>query len=600
MVQFAHKMDVSTVDDVLINSFGMSDLENIDIDKYQKGIFSPSPKTATATTPSPTNCPAVSSPEKSVSPHVVPNYTHHSPQRGTQARQQSTLQQFSNQQVQIAQPQIQRKVHLGPHFDRLGILNQANEIPPMTAPFFAKALQQHGSTTLGAILQAHQHVLQQQMQRENFMIQQAAQQQIFQQGFTMNNIYAHQQQQQRISSVLLERRTDDQIVPNPQILPAQDGWLQQHHAHFHQGKHFRVKREADIDVGSARYGGRKSKNKRTRKEAYVIFNEDCSKSSNEMPINEEDDEEKSSLIPPPKNSVFVRYKSETNKSLPSFTEAFSCHLDKLKMKEVDLRVPNGKSLLTQSSKHQICQRSQLEAQKQQQLVQESTQNKIIHYGEQRLSSQLSNSQISDEKSVNKEEDVLLLNDSFQLVDEVQVSSELIAEESHVDADTKKDSNSNQLSSNVSSHLAKETKICREKTHEDVSYSYLDFLNDVGKHGKDLFSYNEGESGHRNKAEQNNVKSDLSHLKQEIEDAEKKEMKQAADAIGIFSGDLELNNGHSYDNLFNGNSDEHYFQAFKDNNMHLVNDLNENKVDNGDDVLKLLHSPLDFLNEKFLR
>ena len=96
MVQFAHKMDVSTVDDVLINSFGMSDLENIDIDKYQKGIFSPSPKTATATTPSPTNCPAVSSPQKSVSPHVVPNYTHHSPQRGTQARQQSTLQQFSN------------------------------------------------------------------------------------------------------------------------------------------------------------------------------------------------------------------------------------------------------------------------------------------------------------------------------------------------------------------------------------------------------------------------------------------------------------------------------------------------------------------------
>ena len=37
-------MDMSTVDDMLMNSFGMADLGNIDIDKYQKGIFSPSPK----------------------------------------------------------------------------------------------------------------------------------------------------------------------------------------------------------------------------------------------------------------------------------------------------------------------------------------------------------------------------------------------------------------------------------------------------------------------------------------------------------------------------------------------------------------------------
>lgn len=74
-------------------------------------------------------------------------------------------------------------------------------------------------------------------------------------------------------------------------------------------------------------------------------------------------------------------------------------------------------------------------------------------------------------------------------------------------------------------------------------------------------------------------------------------------MSLFEENLELDaEGRTYENLFNGNSDEHYFQAFKENNLHLIGDLNGHKGadGNGDEIMKLLHSPLDFLNDKFLR
>ena len=65
-----------------------------------------------------------------------------------------------------------------------------------------------------------------------------------------------------------------------------------------------------------------------------------------------------------------------------------------------------------------------------------------------------------------------------------------------------------------------------------------------------------------------------------------------------SNEVNQQSNSNFDNLFNGNTDEHYFQAFKDNNLSLFTSLQE-KTDCNDDISKLLHSPLDFLNEKFL-
>jgi len=549
-------MDIAAVDDMLMNSFGMSDLGNIDIDKYQKEIFSPSPKSSNITTVSPGPGSSIASPQKSISPHVVPNYAHHhqQPQRHPQqARNAPNMQQFHNQQPQIPPPQLQRKINLGPHFDRLGILNQANEVPPMTAPFFAKALQQHGGTTLGAILQAHQHALQQQMQRENFMLQQAAQQQLFQQqGFPINQLYQQQQQQQaqRMNPLLLERRADDQIVPNPQILPPQEAWLQQHGLpHFQLNKHFRIKREVEDEMTNTRATGRKSKAKRPRKENYVIFNDDSSRGSDILASG--DDEEDKLLNPPiqpPKNSVFVRYKSESNKSLPSFHQTFSNHIDKIKKRDI-----------TKSS----------------------------------------NSYANETQ--NKDNELFFTNTDFQIPEELpkvkQESSDLPKHEKSNIEKRRKDSKREK-------HKHSSTK--ENKNNESTpSYSYLDFLNDVGKDHKEDFPY-EGEHQDNTNSEISNTSSDTKNtsstsLESLLDENEKKEVKEANDAIAMFSNELDLNNDHNYDNLFNGNSDEHYFQAFKENNLHLMqNDLNENKVSTGDDVLKLLHSPLDFLNEKFLK
>lgn len=130
-----------------------------------------------------------------------------------------------------------------------------------------------------------------------------------------------------------------------------------------------------------------------------------------------------------------------------------------------------------------------------------------------------------------------------------------------------------------------------ETPPQDEYSHLDFLNDTCKGTTELFTpYSKEEQSSDKETSEDTV--DLL--------TEPKEAAKATDAISMFHGELDLNSEHSYDNLFNGNSDEHYFQAFRENNLHLLNDLNENKMDSGEDILKLLHSPLDFLNDKFLK
>jgi len=140
---------------------------------------------------------------------------------------------------------------------------------------------------------------------------------------------------------------------------------------------------------------------------------------------------------------------------------------------------------------------------------------------------------------------------------------------------------------------------------DQEDSQLDYLNDItGNIGENTLSSQSktDKSSEASKKDEDSVEEgDEKKINEILPDNEDIETQNATNNINIFEEDLDLDtDNRNYDNLFNGNSDEHYFQAFKENNLHLIGDLNENKVDAGDDILKLLHSPLDFLNDKFLR
>lgn len=534
-----NKIDIPNVDDMLLNSFGMpdignmSDIGNIDFNKYHKSIFSPSPtKNLTPTSVLPPSSPIqkINSPQKAISPHVVPLFQHslphHQPPLTPLRRQPQQQAIFSPLQLHHQQQtdQIQRKLHVGPHFDRLGILNQANEIPQqLNAPFFAKALQQHGSTTLGAILQAHQHALQQHFQRENFlhMQQQVAQQQMFQ--MPMNNLYHHQ----RINPMI---RTDDQIVPNPQVYPQQDVWLQLQNPNYMQSKQIQRKREdIDSDSSCSSFASHSSsRSKKQKFEDYVIFNDD-------KPYLF-DEEKEDTRIAPPNKSVFVCYQSESNKSLPSFSEAFTGHVNNLKIKEKKTNNLSNK---------------------------------------ESLSSQILSPNLQQATSLNIYSETKTLN-SFSDENENSTKKEI----------------ENIEQTNKNCETEKETVQC------DL---YSDFLNSVGKDR--LFSYNTDIVIDTKRDETDLVSNKILNVHKDGEESNK-----TSDNINIFNEDLDLDSEHAhYENLFNTSSDDNYFQTFKDNNLHLINELhgskliNElhvSKLDGNDDLAKLLHSPMDFLNDKF--
>ena len=519
-----NKIDISNVDDMLLNSFGMSDIGNIDFDKYQKSIFSPSPTksnnlTATATLPPSSPIQKINSPQKAISPHVVPLFQHplpsHQPPLAPHRRQAQQQGLFPPLQLHHQQQaeQMQRKVHIGPHFDRLGILNQANEIPQqMNAPFFAKALQQHGSTTLGAILQAHQHALQQHFQRENFlhMQQQVAQQHMFQ--MPMNNMY----HQQRINPLI---RPDDQIVPNPQVYPQQDIWLQLPNPNYIQPKLTQRKREdIDSDSSCSSFASHASSHsKRQKFDNYVIFNDETSSSV------EEDKED--NRIKPPKKSVFVCYQSECNRSLPSFSDAFTGHVNKLKLKEKEIKNISDKDF--------------------------------------QFSCQLLSPNLNEATNSNP-------HDSLNETEE--------------NCKERKNDNSEQRNEKCETESRE-----KEKVQSDL---YSDFLDSVGKDR--LFSYSTDLVLEPKRNEPTTEANKVLSVRKDSEEADK-----PADSINIFNEDLDLDSDHThYENLFNNSSDENYFQTFKDNNLHLINELHGTKLDGNDDLAKLLHSPMDFLNDKF--
>ena len=141
----------------------------------------------------------------------------------------------------------------------------------------------------------------------------------------------------------------------------------------------------------------------------------------------------------------------------------------------------------------------------------------------------------------------------------------------------------------------------EKLMDESNQNFdFDFLNDTNK---DSGETPEDKDNSCSQAENNETKpviddpieiltEENSRSSVKIEEQEESEVKS------MFGEDLNLGNGNTYENLFNGNSDEHYFQAFKDNNLPLFATLQE-KTDANDEISKLLHSPLDFLNEKFL-
>lgn len=613
-----HLMDTSSVDGMLMGSFGLSDMGSVDSDKYSKGVFSPSAKTEEAT-PRPQK---VTSPQKSVSPHPVPHYQH--PLAAPQS-QHATIPRMSPI-PQANYPHAaahhhhmqQRKVHLGPNFDRLGILNQANEIPPLsTTPYFAKALQQHSNGTLGAILQAHQHALQQQMQRESFLLQQAVHQQMLQ-GVPFN-MYHHQ----RLGGMMLDRRADDQIVPNQQMVTAPENWMK-HHSHPSPRK--RAKRKHDDSDTNERRKNNNYKEASEMHEKYVIFNDE--NQTNQM----SEDECSSPRIAPPKDSVFVRYPANSCKTLPSFSDAFTGHLEKLKMKEQHLKdslmrhgvsepmiteiYPTAHSqtndnmsqrLLTADDVNQQqlltgpCTQGLPETDENQQIQTTLDENldPLAGIVDQLLpDGDLPQSILSDSEISKIDNNDTSLTDSLkedqEIVESIETENKLPIDNKDVVA-TESEKEGDAITIADEDNVEKET-------------NQLDYLNDITNNIAETAAIPQKEKDSSGDGE---TKKDETKNSEKVEtkpveallpaDSDALETQNATNNINIFEEDLDLDtDNRNYDNLFNGNSDEHYFQAFKENNLHLIGDLNETKMDGNDDILKLLHSPLDFLNDKFLR
>merc|ERR1712226_322415 len=623
----------SGVDNLLMSSFGMNEMGNVDVEKYPKGIFSPSPKNEDPTLPVTGQSQKVSSPQKSISPHVVPHFQHPlAPQPGTQPiPRMSPIPQPPFQPPPPPPPHhhhMQRKVQLGPNFDRLGILNQANEIPPMSAPYFAKALQQHGGGTLGAILQAHQHALQQQMQRESFLLQQAVHQQMFQN--VPFNIY----HQQRMNSMMIDRRTtDDQIVPNSQMIPPPESWLK-HSTRPSPSKRMKIKHE-DSEITERRTC---YKHGSQGNDKYVIFNDD-----NASGNQNSDDDDSSPPIAPPKDSVFVRYPTDSYKTLPSFSETFSGHIEKLKLKEQHLKdsllrhgvnehmipepygnasllhdnplnqhiLPEGvigpQMLPTPCSREQILPQTNMSHHLQPDIGNGDTLIPISGMVDQFISDSSIPNTLLTQGNIKTETDDTSTKGVTQFD---AVNNQLKELDTKVENDSKDSGLENKIDNidnglNFDNDPAADDPIKEELAQQPPNEdNQLDFLNlnslDEKGTGKenDLLSETETDKS----SETSKIIVNEKQIKNENDSiGVDRETENATNNINIFQSDLDLDTDNpNYDNLFNGNSDEHYFQAFKENNLHLMNDLNENKVDNGDDILKLLHSPLDFLNDKFLK
>ena len=637
-------MDISGVDNLLMGSFGMSDMGNVDVDKYSKGIFSPKAEDGAVLPAAGAQSQKASSPQKSISPHshVVPHFQHPlAPPPG--AQQLPRMSPIPQPPFQPAQPpppppphhhHMQRKVQLGPNFDRLGILNQANEIPPMSAPYFAKALQQHGGGTLGAILQAHQHALQQQMQRESFLLQQAVQQQMFQ------NAPFNMYHQQRMSSMMMDRRADDQIVPNGQMIPPPEHWLK-HSARPSPSKRMKIKHE-DGDVTERRHCYKHNGHVSERDDKYVIFNDDNHGNQNS------DDDDSSPPIAPPKDSVFVRYPTDCYKTLPSFSDTFTGHIEKLKMKEQHLK----DSLL----RHGVSEHMIPDAYAGAHMMPDNTMNQQMFpegvMGAQMIAKQCAQEQIisrtsacahhlqSDPSNPDQLIPIPGIVDQFGMSDDnihhAMMSSQHGEEKPETDekngkdivpiepiesrlkeSDTikiesdEKESVLDNKTDNLDTALDFDNEPSQDTTQEkeeekSSEENQLDFLNLNSLDEKS--TANENDLQTEAETDKSSTKSGSGSKGNDVEKTDKnetestdKETENATKNLNIFHNDLDLDTDNpSYDNLFNGNSDEHYFQAFKENNLHLINDLNENKVDGGDDILKLLHSPLDFLNDKFLK
>lgn len=616
-------MDISGVDNLLMSSFGMNDMGNVDVEKYPKGIFSPSSKNDDATLPANAQTQKVSSPQKSISPHVVPHFQHPlTPQPGAQP-----IPRMSHIPQPPFQPpppphhhHMQRKVQLGPNFDRLGILNQANEIPPMSAPYFAKALQQHGGGTLGAILQAHQHALQQQMQRESFLLQQAVQQQMFQN--VPFNIY----HQQRMNSMMMDRRTtDDQIVPNSQMIPPPESWLK-HNARPSPSKRMKIKHE-ESDVVDRRNCYKHSSHGNDK---YIIFNDDSSHGTHNS-----DDDDSTPPIAPPKDSVFVRYPNDSFKNLPSFSDTFSGHIEKLKSKEQHLKdsllrhgvnehmlpdayghgplmpdnpinqqmIPDG--IMSAQMLPSPCPRDQLLQQTNMHHIQPDLGNgeTLIPISGMVDPFSIPTTILSQPGEVNIDSENTTAKINFDnVVKESKAKVENDAKDSGLDNKIANIDTGLNFASEPTAQEGIKDEQMQQATNEENQLEFLNLksLGDKGS-GKENELLTETDTNKSNKDNTSKIILNEKTTKSENNIGVDRETESATNNINLFESDLDLDTDNpNYDNLFNGNSDEHYFQAFKENNLHLMNDLNENKVDTGDDILKLLHSPLDFLNDKFLK
>lgn len=616
-------MDISGVDNLLMSSFGMNDMGNVDVEKYPKGIFSPSSKNDDATLPANAQTQKVSSPQKSISPHVVPHFQHPlTPQPGAQP-----IPRMSHIPQPPFQPpppphhhHMQRKVQLGPNFDRLGILNQANEIPPMSAPYFAKALQQHGGGTLGAILQAHQHALQQQMQRESFLLQQAVQQQMFQN--VPFNIY----HQQRMNSMMMDRRTtDDQIVPNSQMIPPPESWLK-HNARPSPSKRMKIKHE-ESDVVDRRNCYKHSSHGNDK---YIIFNDDSSHGTHNS-----DDDDSTPPIAPPKDSVFVRYPNDSFKNLPSFSDTFSGHIEKLKSKEQHLKdsllrhgvnehmlpdayghgplmpdnpinqqmIPDG--IMSAQMLPSPCPRDQLLQQTNMHHIQPDLGNgeTLIPISGMVDPFSIPTTILSQPGEVNIDSENTTAKINFDnVVKESNAKVENDAKDSGLDNKIANIDTGLNFASEPTAEEGIKDEQMQQATNEENQLEFLNLksLGDKGS-GKENELLTETDTNKSNKDNTSKIILNEKTTKSENNIGVDRETESATNNINLFESDLDLDTDNpNYDNLFNGNSDEHYFQAFKENNLHLMNDLNENKVDTGDDILKLLHSPLDFLNDKFLK
>ena len=781
------------VDDLLLNSISSTipDLGNFDIDKLDASDIDCEIKTSntscevsavvTTTTSSDVSVtqqqqqqqqqPKVQSSKEKIDnqQQQQQQQPQQQPPQPQQQQQLSEEHQSNNQKESTNNRNQQRRIQLGPNFDRLGILNDGNDGQSQTAaPFFAKALQQHGGTTLGAILQAHQHALQQQsmlmqqqvqhtnsypnnpitniyqqqqqhlqhFNQQNKQQQSSNQQQSqYQKQLHQNQILKQQQQntlyhnpldQHNRQQTQLQRRSDDQIVPNPQKLPSPESWLHKQQTRQQQQQKAQkpaLKTPIQRKAGNTRSPSTSLKSK-SSPERYFIFNNETNVQEHTTG-NDIKSEDTNNKILPPKNSVFVRYPTESNRRLPGFPETFASYIEKLKVKDYYLKAmlhqqginvqqlqanpfyrqllmqqhmqqqipmqfqqfPQGfpvpfnpqqlqqlhihqqiqqqrqqqqqqqqqqqhqqqhhQQQLQQKQKHQHQHRQQQkqqyqqkhqqqqqqqqqhhqQQQQQQQLQQQQHQQQLQHQQQQQQQQQqqfifhqkkqkrsIPDSSYEENNPSNSQPD-----DKRRKVDEKQnlVKGQLVDENfvENVSFEFKEENKEEQTQNVENTGTVTDVKDC------DIIKIAARNIGDIDHLGKLEGDDNYGEDDPTAfdfaflNEEENKINAkefDASAFESELHDEDgfdpskslldensrksMKEEEEKEDCEKNEDSDEQANT--NFDNLFNGNTDEHYFQAFKDNNLSLFTSLQE-KSDCNDDISKLLHSPLDFLNEKFL-